>query len=374
MQFNKILGQTAIKARLTNGVREGRIAHALLFSGANGYGKLALAIAYAQYVSCSNRQENDSCGECPSCKKYNKLIHPDLHFVYPVINLPKFDKPISDNFISTWREMINASPYTSLTNWLNAIGAENKQGAINKYESAEILRKLSFKTFESEYKVMIIWLPEKMNQVASNKLLKILEEPPEKTLFLLVTESQEHLIKTILSRTQIIAVPQIDDDSIKQALIDEFNIDSDKATTITNLSDGSYFNARNLIDTSDQHLFNFENFAKIMRLCYKKDVIEINGWIDEIASVGREKQKSFLSNSLRLVRESFMLNKNQNKLARLHGEELAFCQKFSPFINERNVAAISEELNKAHYHIERNGYAKLVFFDFAITLIKLLKL
>jgi DNA polymerase III subunit delta' len=374
MQFSKILGQTTIKSKLSNGVKDGRIAHALLFSGPNGFGKLALAIAYAQYVSCTNRAEEDSCGECPSCRKYEKLIHPDLHFVFPVINLPKFDKAISDNFIASWRETINQSPYISLNSWLNIIGAENKQGSISKFESAEILRKLSFKTFESEYKVMIIWLPEKMNLVASNKLLKILEEPPDKTLFLLVSESQESLLKTILSRTQIIAVPRIDDEAIEQALESELKVESDKAIAIAKIADGSFFNARNLIDTSDEHLFNFENFTRIMRLSYKKDVLEINNWVDEIASIGREKQKSFLENSLRLVRESFMLNKNQNKLARLHGDELLFCDKFSPFINERNIAAINEELNTAHYHIERNGYARLVFFDFALKLIQLLKL
>ncbi|MCF8371282.1 MAG: DNA polymerase III subunit delta [Bacteroidales bacterium] len=374
MQFQKIIGQEKVKQRFIRSVKENRISHAQLLTGPPGVGKLALAIAYAQFVSCTNRQENDSCGVCPSCKKYEKLIHPDLHFVFPVVSTPKFDKPVSDHYIAQWRELVLSSPYFSLQQWLDFIGSENKQGLISKNESSEILRKLYLKTFEAEYKIMIIWQPDKMNLAAANKLLKLIEEPPEKTLFLLVCEDQEQLLKTILSRTQIVAVTQIDPASLQHHLADNFEISEDEALNIVNLCHGSFLEAQNLIRSSDESRFNFENFSNLMRICYKKDVVAINAWVDEISRIGREKQKSFMEYSLRLVRESFMLNQKQDRISFLAKEEKEFASKFSPFINERNTAQIYEQLNQAHFHIERNGYAKLVFMDMSLNMIKLLKL
>jgi DNA polymerase-3 subunit delta' len=374
MQFQKIIGQEIIKQRFIKSVKENRVSHAQLLTGPSGVGKLALAIAYAQFVNCTNRQENDSCGDCPSCKKYEKLIHPDLHFVYPVISSLKYDKPVSDNYIAQWRELILSSPYISLQQWLDFIGSENKQGLISKNESSEILRKLNLKTFEAEYKIMIIWQPDKMNQVAANKLLKLLEEPPDKTLFLLVCENQEQLLKTILSRTQIIAVPEIDAASLQHHLADNFEISEDEALSVVNLCHGSFIEAQNLIRSSERIQFNFEKFTNLMRLCYKKDVVAINSWVDEISRIGREKQKSLLEYSLRLIRESFMLNQQLNSISFLAKDEKEFASKFSPFINKRNTAKIHDELNRAHFHIERNGNAKLVFMDMSLTIIKLLKL
>ncbi len=374
MQFNKIIGQESSKQRLIKSVQENRVSHAQLFTGSTGIGKLALAIAYAQYISCTNKQPDDSCGTCLSCKKYEKLIHPDLHFVFPVISQPKFDKPVSDNFIAQWRDLLLKSPYLTIQQWLDYIGSENKQGLISKNESTEILRKLNLKSFESEYKIMIIWQPDKMNQIAANKLLKLIEEPPEKTLFLLVCENQEQLLKTIVSRTQIIAIPQIAPDPLCQHLISNFEIPDGEAQHIVNLSHGSFIEAKNHILLSEELKSNFEKFTLWMRLCYKKDVIEINNWVDEISQIGREKQKSFLDYSLRLTRESFMLNQKQNELSFLAKEENEFAGKFSPFINGQNTSKIYEALNHAHYHIERNGYAKLIFMDLSLNMIKLLKI
>ena len=374
MQFRKILGQEKVKERFIRSVKENRVSHAQLLIGPSGVGKLALAIAYAQFVNCTNRQENDSCGECPSCKKFEKLIHPDLHFVYPVVSSPKNDKPVSDTYISQWRELILESSYITLQQWLDHIGAENKQGLISKNESVDILRKLNLKTFEAEYKIMIIWQPDKMNQVAANKLLKLIEEPPAKTLFLLVCEDQEKLLKTILSRTQIVPIGRIDSASMHNHLVQELELPEDEAEAITGLAQGSLIEARNHIQSTEESLFNFDRFATLMRLCYKRDVISINDWVEEMARIGRERQKHFLEYSLRLVRESFMLNQQQNSIAYLAKKEKDFATKFSPFINERNTATIYQQLNQAHYHIERNGYGKLVLMDMSLHIIRSLKM
>jgi len=373
MYFRDIAGQTQVKERLIKSVKEERVSHAQLFLGKPGVGKLALAWAYAQYISCTNRGETDSCGDCPSCKKYDKLVHPDLHFVFPIINSASQDKAVSDNFLPVWREKLLANPYLSYEEWLDSIEAENKQGIISKYESESILRKLSFKTYESEFKVMIIWLPEKMNQVAANKLLKILEEPWDRTVFLLISEDNQHMLSTILSRTQMIPVGEIDPDAIETNLVDKQGLEPTLAKEIAFLSEGSLVIARQLIQQSEDNQTNFRLFTVWMRLCYSKKLLELGSWVDEIAELGREKQKAFLVYSLRLVRESFLLNNQQNKLSRLAREESDFCSKFAPFINKNNTMKLAEELNLAHYHIERNGYGKLVFFDLSLKIMQLLK-
>lgn len=373
MYFKDIAGQTHVKERLIKSVKEERVSHAQLFLGKPGVGKLALAWAYAQYISCTNRGDTDSCGECPSCKKYEKLVHPDLHFVFPIINLPSQDKAVSDNFLPVWREKLLANPYLSYEEWLDAMDAENKQGIISKHESEAILRKLSFKTYESEYKVMIIWLPEKMNLVAANKLLKILEEPWDRTVFLLVSEDNQHMLSTILSRTQMIPVGEIETEAIEAELIDKQGVEHSLAKEIAFLSEGSMVTARQLIQQSEDNQANYRLFTAWMRMCYGWKVSEMNAWVDEIAELGREKQKAFLVYSLRLVRESFLLNNQQGKLSRLAREESEFCSKFAPFINKNNTARIADELNLAHFHIERNGYGKLVFFDLSLKIMQLLK-
>ena len=373
MQFAKIIGQEKIKQRLIKSVTENRVSHAQLFSGPSGTGKLALTIAYAQYLSCTNRTEKDSCGECLSCKKYEKLIHPDLHFVFPVATSKNNTKPISDNHIHEWRDTVNDSPYITINQWINKISTDNKQGLINVHESSEILKKLHLKTFESEYKIMIIWQSDKMNATAANKLLKLIEEPPPNTIFLLTTENQQQLLKTILSRTQIIAIPGIDNKSLTNRLISEFGISEEDSKNFVHLSSGSYITARNYILENEQNLDNFNYFAQLMRLAYKKDVIELQKWVDEIAKLGRVKQKSLLEYSLQLIRENFMYNSQPKEISFLTGEELKFSAKFSPFIKEENITSLYQEFNNAHYHIDRNGYSKLIFFDLSLKLIKLLR-
>ena len=374
MQFKEVIGHNKIKEKLINTVKGNRVSHAQLFLGSEGSGNLALAIAYAQYVSCENKQENDSCGVCPSCTKFQKLVHPDLHFVYPVSTSKTVKKdPVSDDYITQWRETIIKNPYINHNKWYEIIDVENKQGIISKNESYEIIKKLNLKTFESEYKIMIIWLPEKMNTSAANKLLKLIEEPPSKTLFLMVSENSEQILPTILSRTQLVKIPKIDSESIRNALCDRFGLSPEKANDIAHLANGNYFDAQNLINSTEEDNDNFDQFTQFMRLSYQRKVIEIINWVDEISRIGREKQKSFLTYSLRLVRENFMLNINNKELVYLTKKELEFSEKFSQFINQENVYQIYEELNKAHSDIEMNAYNKIVFLDLALKIIKLIK-
>lgn len=374
MLFKNIIGQTIIKQRLIQTANEGRISHALLFLGPEGSGNLALAIAYAQYITCETRNNEDACGVCPSCVKYEKLIHPDLHFVYPVATTKSVTQsPVSDDFIKEWRDIILYNPYISPSRWYETIGVENKQGIINKFESAEIVKKLSLKTFEAEYKVMIIWMPEKMNHVAANKLLKILEEPPDKTLFILVSENTSLMLQTILSRCQLIKIPKIKQADLVQGLIQKFNMPEKQAANIAHVADGNYIQALEIIETQSEDHANFNMFTQLMRMSYARSIPEIVDWIEEVSRMGREKQKSFLKYALRLIRENLMLNQEQNNLAFLTNAEAGFSEKFSPYINPNNVFQITQELNKAHNDIEHNAYSKIVFMDLSLKLVKVIR-
>lgn len=380
MLFKDIVGQEQVKQRLIKSVKEGRIPHAQLFTGAEGSGKLALAIAYAQYISCQNQGDEDSCGVCSSCHKFIKLIHPDLHFVFPIILSKSSDDDddekgpsgkLSDGFLIQWREVLLSNPYINESDWYEMIGAENKQGIIGTTESSDVIRKLSLKSYESDYKTMIIWLPERMNQNAANKLLKLIEEPPLNTTFLMVSENPTQLLKTILSRTQIVKVPPIHRDSIALALVDRYQISPTKAHEIARISNGSFQTALKLIasESDDQY---FQMFRKLMGLCYNNDVIGLLDWIGDMVSLGREQQKEMLTNSLRLLRESFMLNLELDDISYLAGEEEVFGKKFSPYINKNNIYQIFNEFNLAIDHISRNGNPHIVFTDMCMKLVKLI--
>lgn len=375
MLFKDIIGQENTKQRLIQTVKEERISHAQLFLGPEGSGKLALAIAYAQYISCENRGENDSCGTCSSCKKYQKLIHPDLHFVFPVATSKNGNsKPVSDDFINEWRQSIIGNPYIKLNQWFSTIGIENKQGSIYSQESGHIIKKMSLKTFESEYKIMIIWMPEKMNISAANKLLKMIEEPPPKTVFLLVSENAGKIIPTIHSRTQLIKIPKIDDNNIFNAIKNKFDLADNKISDIVRLSNGNYAKALEVINSNEENQKNFNYFTTLTRLCYKADILGLVKFVDAISKIGREKQKNFISYSLRMMRENFILNKNKAEITYLTDEENNFSKNFNKFVNEQNIMKITKEFNQAFLHIERNGNSKIIFLDLSLKLIKLLKL
>jgi len=373
MFFKDVVGQDNIKVRLTRAVNEQRISHALLFSGPEGTGKLALAIAFAQYVSCRNRGETDSCGTCPSCRKYQKLAHPDLHFSFPVFPLKSGHKAISDDFIAKWRERVFASPYFNLSQWLAFVDNVNAQGMIYEKESDTITRKLSLKSFESEYKVMIIWLAEKMNLTCSNKLLKLIEEPPAKTLFLLITEDEEALISTIRSRTQLIQVPLIDNDSMRNHLKGKHDFPDDKIEDLIRLANGNYIKLQEHLSPDDDTQYFLNKFQEMMRLAYTRRIFELIQWAEEMASLGRDRQKAFFSFALRMVREYFIMNFNKSSLNYLNDVEKDWGTKFAPFINERNIIPISKEFEQSIKHISWNGNAKIIFLDSALRIVRLIK-
>lgn len=372
MFFKDVIGQEVIKKRLIRSVREGRISHAQLFSGHSGTGKLAMALAYAQYVSCKSRGDEDSCGVCSSCHKYQKLAHPDLHFVYPIFN-PKGQKPTSDDFLPQWREKVQDNPYFELSNWLSFIGAGNAQGEIYERESESILRKLNLKSFESEFKVMIIWLPEKMNQACSNKLLKMIEEPPSKTLFLLITENEEGVIGTIRSRAQLIKFPFIDNKALHNAFLKIENIDPEIIPDAVHLASGSYIRALEYLNPADDEQFYFQKFQEMMRFAYKREVSELIVWADEMAKIGRDKQKAFFAAALRLVREYFVSNMKRNEIIYMNRDEKEWGKKFAPFINERNIIPFADEFELGIKHISMNGNPRIVFLDTALRMVRLIK-
>jgi DNA polymerase-3 subunit delta' len=373
MFFKDVIGQEKVKEKLISFVRTQRISHALMFTGPEGTGKLALALAFAQYVSCRDRKETDSCGVCPSCRKYQKLVHPDLHFVFPVYKTKDIKKPVSDDYLSSWREMVMKTPYFNLSQWLAFIKSENAQGLIYESESESIIKKLSLKSFESEYKVMIIWLPEKMHPSCSNKLLKLIEEPPNKTLFILVTEDEESVIPTIRSRTQRMFVPFIDNESMSDALTKLHGYSPEEAKDAVRLANGSFINAREYLNPDENNSWFFNQFQEMMRFAYKRDISGFLSWSEEMSNLGRDRQKSFFSLGLRLLREYFVMNLNRPDLTYLSTEEIEWGEKFAPFINERNIIPLSKEFEKGITHISMNGNARIIFFDTALNVTRLIK-
>ena len=375
MQFSEVIGQHEVKQRLIQSVSENRIAHAQLFLGPEGSGTLTLAIAYAQYINCSNRGADDSCGVCSSCNKYQKLIHPDLHFAYPVASNKTVTKdPVSEDFISNWRNLVLQSPYFTLLQWYEEIDIENKQGIIGKNESQEIIRRLNLKSYEAEYKVMIIWMAERMNDSAANKLLKMIEEPPAKTIFILIAENQGQIIPTILSRTQLIKVPKIENNDLFGYIKAKFNYSDSLVSDAVKLANGNYIKALQVFDSDRENSLNFDKFTSLMRLCWKRDVIGLMAWCDEVSSLGREQQKNLLAYSQRMIRENYVMNCRVPQLALLTEKEQNFSNNFYSFIHSQNVATITDELNKAQYHIEANANGRVVFLDMALKLIKLIKM
>jgi DNA polymerase-3 subunit delta' len=372
MQFKDVVGQRELKEKLVSTVIDGRVSHAQLFEGAMGYGGLPVALAYAQFISCRKRGE-DSCGTCPSCVKYNKLIHPDLHFVFPVSSTKKIkDKPVSDDFLPKWREIVIGKKYFTEQDWYEFIGIENKQGNISVHEADKILSKLSYKPFESDYKIMIVWLPERLHQTSANRLLKLIEEPPEHTVFLFVTENSGRILPTIYSRTQRIRLHPLEETDIVESL-KKLDFTEKEIYTASRLSGGNYIQAIQTLQVSESAKNNFDSFMRLMRMSYKNDILELLDWAESMASSGREKQKSFLVFAERLVRENFILNKKIEDIVYLGFEELEWARKFSAFINEKNVFELYRQLNICIPHISQNGNAKIIFTDLVLKVKELIR-
>lgn len=372
MLFRDVIGQKPVIQNLIRSVQEGRISHAQMLFGPEGAGKLPLALAYSRYILCTSRTAEDACGHCVSCQKISKLIHPDLHFVFPVFREKTAEKVTSEKFLPLWRSFLQNNPYFSYNQWMKALDSENKQGMIFVEESAEILRKLSLKPYESDWKVMIIWLPERMHPAAANKLLKILEEPPDQTLFLLISENTQTILPTILSRVQMIRVPRLPDSDIEKALTEKYAVDQTRARRVALQAGGNFARALSLLSLSAEDQ-QFDRFVTLMRLVWKKNISEILGWVDELASVGREEQKEFLQYALTLVRENLLLNLKLPFAHRLTEPELEFSRKFSVFIHPNNIEQIHDAFSKAQTHIEANAYDKLVLFDLALSLSEIIR-
>ncbi|WP_419034254.1 ATP-binding protein [Dysgonomonas gadei] len=373
MFFKDIIGQNEVKERLISSAGKGIIPHAQLFCGQEGVGKFPLALAYAQYLNCENPSETDSCGKCPSCVKYNHLAHPDLHFVFPIIKKAAKKKEVCDDYITEWREFIKQSSYFNLSQWLDHIDAENSQGLIYAKESEEIIRKLSLRIYEAKYKVMIIWLPEKMHESCANKLLKIIEEPTDNTIFLLVSDIPDNIITTIQSRCQRVNIHGVKETDITEALESAYNISPEDAANVAHLANGNYLKAIETISLNEEHKFFFNLFIQMMRASYARNIKEIKAIGNEIAGVGRENQKGFLKYCQRMVREYFVSNMSQPEMIYLAQDEANFGTRFAPFINERNIIGFMNELALAERHIEQNVNAKMVFFDLCLKITMLIK-
>lgn len=379
MQFKDIIGQEELKRHLIRSVDQGRVSHAQLFTGAAGQGSLALAVAYFQYLCCRHRHDGDSCGECPDCRQIAALAHPDLHLVFPVNKQGKKsgEKMFSDEFLPLFRALFEErGGYFAPREWYERLDlGKTLKGMISAAEADEMIRKLSFKSFEADYKAMLIWLPETMNEEAANKILKILEEPWEKTLFLLVTEQPTRLLPTILSRTQEVTVGRIEKEVLARIATNEGVSDPLQARNMARLSDGNLLELRHLLtgESDQQRKENFDLFCALMRLSYNDKHLELITWAEEVAQLPREQQRSFLRDAARLLRESFMLHAGMSDISYLWGEELQFCSKFAPFVGVENIEPIIAQIETAQAQINQNGNSTIVFTHFALAVSKMIK-
>ncbi len=363
-----------MQQRLMRMVDEERLPHAIMLTGPQGAGKLALAIGFAK-VLLSQGGETSMFGEPVESPMLRKLEHPDLHFTYPTIKLPSMSadhKPVSDDFAHEWHELVMAGPYFTMNEWLELMGGENQQAIITAGESDELVRKLSLKSSQGGYKVSIVWLPERMNQECANKILKLLEEPPSQTVFLMVCNEPEKLLETIRSRVQRVDVKKIDTEDIRQALMEKRGLTEDEAKRISRMANGSWLKVLEMLSADSENELFLDMFQTLMRLSYQRKVKDLKTWSERMASLGREKQKRFLDYFLRLVRENFMYNFKQEDLCYMTQREEDFAKNFARFINEANVLPIYDLINKAIRDIGQNANAKIVFYDMALQMIVLL--
>jgi DNA polymerase-3 subunit delta' len=369
MQFKEIIGQERIKEHLIQTVLENRVSHAQLFLSCDGSGALPLAIAYAQYINCLDRAETDSCGTCSSCRKYNRYIHPDLHFSYPFF--ASKDIKIAVDVLEEWRSMLLSDPYTDLNIWRSKLNAENKQANINIGECHDIIKKLSYKAFEAETKVLIMWLPEFLDK-EGNALLKIIEEPPQNTLFILVANNQEQILSTLVSRTQIVKIPKLEDEVVEKYLMEKHGLSADQAADYSFLADGNLIEAKVLIaNAGNDHA---DLFADWLRMGFSLKVPDMINFVDQVATWGRENQKNFLKYGISFLRECSLLLSGADALVKLPARALETAQKLSAKVLDLNMAnAIISELEQAHYHIERNANPKILFLDVSLQLVKIMK-
>ncbi|WP_432709333.1 ATP-binding protein [Pedobacter sp.] len=369
MRFKEIIGQETIKRQLIQTVAENRVSHAQLFLSCPGSGALPLAIAYAQYLNCLQKSANDSCGQCSSCRKYERYIHPDLHFSYPFF--ASKDVKIAVDVLDHWRKMLLNDPYFDMDIWRSKLQAENKQANINIAECHDIIKKLSYKAFEGETKVLIMWLPEYLEK-EGNALLKIIEEPPKNTLFILVANNQDQILSTLLSRTQIVKIPKLPDATIESYLRENYGLSEQQAIEYSFLADGNLIEAKMLVENAQND--HAEKFAEWLRMGYGNKVLDLSAFVDQAAGWGRENQKNFLKYGISFLRECCLLLSGAEELVKLPARTLETARKLSAHVLNLNMAeAIITELEQAHYHIERNANPKILFLDVSLQLVKIIK-
>lgn len=376
MLFKEIPGNERLKKQLINSARNNRISHAQLFTGNSGSAKLTLALAYARYINCKQSLIEDSCGTCSSCLKYNTLSHPDLHLIFPVLKIKGERGSISDHYVNRWRELILKNPYSSLEKWIDLFRNKNKSGGsgvIYKDEASLIQKKLTLKTFEALYRVVLIWMPEKMNIQTSNKLLKTLEEPPNKTVFLLVSKNPSLLLPTILSRVQKTEVRNFTLQEIQIGLKNT-NIAKEEINRLKHLTSSDFGEIIELSERKTQETMLFDNFSLWMRLVYKIDMLAVSKWTDSISTVGRKNQEQFLSYTIKMMRECLIFNFANKDLLKINKNEMEFVEKFSSFIHEENSVIIIEHIERAIKAINRNANAKILFFELSLQMMRFLKL
>lgn len=372
MLFSEVVAQTSLASRLREGVRSEKVAHAQLFDGSEGSGALALARAYAQYLHCSDRTPEDSCGKCASCVAHSKLQHPDLHWSFPFFKKDSFGRSISDPFQSVWRESMLETAYFGIEEWLGKIGADKKQLFISVDEALEISRKLGLKAFHGGYKVLILWLPETMRVDTANKLLKLIEEPTDNTVMLFVSNSSDRLLPTILSRLQRIKVPRLSDVEAAAGLQKLAGVSEDSAMGWVHVTEGNITAANRLARTGSETP-DLELFSSWMRACWARDAEAMMRQSNDFAAPGREAQKRFITYALHMVRQSIVGNYGASSLVRLTPGEKEFLSKFSKFIHHKNVVKISSLLEAAHKDIAGNVNSKVVFMDLSVQIHILLR-
>ncbi len=367
MQFSEVIGQQSLKDHLIDEVKHQKISHAQLFLGKPGYGVLPLALGFVQYLFCENPTETDSCGTCPSCRKVAQLQHPDLHFSFPTVQAIT---KVSNGNLAEWRSQLTSQPYFDLNQWIQKTDVRERKPIIGVQESEEIIKKLSLRSYEGGYKVMIIWMAEEMNTSCANKLLKIIEEPPKNTLFILCAESQESMLATIISRCQVVKIPRISLDELSQHLRTKMNLGASQADSVAARVDGDFLEAQEYLGDHVEQDANRELFIQLMRVCYKKNVLEMMQWSESVAQESREQQKTFLKYALHMFRQSMLRNYTENHLTRVSSEESAFLDKFATFISGNNVFDFMKTFNEAHYHIERNANAKILFMNLCFNVMR----
>lgn len=368
MLFRDVYGQDSLKQKLINDVRTGKLAHAHLFVGDMGNGGLALSFAFIQYLMCENKGETDSCGECSGCRQVGRLEHPDVHFTFPTVQAIS---QTSDPLFTDWKAMVLENPYASLGEWIYTSDDRGRRPVISVHQSNEIVKKLTLKSFAGGYKVSVIWYAEEMNNACANKLLKIIEEPPKDTVFILLAESDDMILPTILSRTQLSRITPLSEEELVRYMKTLGDFDEDSLKSIAGTVEGNLSLAKELVKSGNvKENVNFSRFVNLMRVCYRKQVIPMMEWAEEMATLGREEQKQFLRYALYMVRQSVVRNYSENPLTHPSEEEDGFLKNFARFISGNNVVQFNELFNKAHYNVERNAHGKLLFTNITFEVMR----